>query len=915
MGHLYQAILLLLAGSIAVAQSAASSEPAQSASSSQKTQSASSSQKTRTERSEVSPKHVCTDLGQTEIVPCPGEGVPAAPAAPIAPGTTAAVPPSTNQVTVEPTLSPSSPEPKNVPASRDSEVAHLRAEAPPDVNLAAVPSSTVYHAALRDLPLNLLQDQRNFYTSPLRTRATDLNLLVPFAGVTAILAVGVDRGIESHLPTSPGLISRSISTSNYGAAAMAGGVGGAWLLGQIRHDDHMSEAGFLSGEAAISTLAIAELGKYAFARQRPLVGDGKGSFLGGGDSFPSLHAAAAFSIATVMTEEYPSPLIKLLSYGAASGIAAARVTGRQHFMSDVLVGAGLGWFMGRQVYRAHHDNDGDLNRWGDFERASGDRPRDPSSMGSPYVPMDSWVYAAFDRLVGLGYVRGAFVGLRPWTRMQCAAFVDEARDNGVEDSPPNSLGDDVYQALAVEFAPELRRRSGSANLGASVDSVYARATDISSLPLTDGYHFGQTIIDDFGRPFQKGTNAIAGVSASAVAGPFAVHIRGEYQYAPSGQALPLSARQAIAAADTGLPVSPALPQASTSRFMPVEAYASINLQDWQISFGTQSLWWGPDNSGPMLFSDNAAPIPMLRVSRVAPIKLPGILSLLGEVRAESFLGRLQGQQLIFSSQTGLFGQYGGSLHDQPFISGQKLSFKFTQNTEFGISRTVLMGGAGVPFTSHTVLRGLLGTGNGAPGSVADEGDERSGLDFSYRLPKLRNWLTFYADGFTDDEFSPIAYWDRAAWTAGLYLSHVPRVPKLDLRAEGVYTDLPIGGAVARGFFYFNDRFVNGYTSNGYLLGSWIGRQSQGAQAWSTYHFSPRSYLQLGLRHQKSSAQFIAGGGTLTDVSLASEFWAKSNLQVGAGIQYENWTFPVLGAPRTPIVTSISVAYYPSKRAK
>src|SRR5579863_1692166 len=51
-----------------------------------------------------------------------------------------------------------------------------------------------------------------------------------------------------------------------------------------------------------------------------------------------------------------------------------------------------------------------------------DRPvfmGNPNNMGSPYVPMDTWIYPAFDRLIALGFVRSAIVGQRPWTRLEC----------------------------------------------------------------------------------------------------------------------------------------------------------------------------------------------------------------------------------------------------------------------------------------------------------------------------------------------------------------------------------------------------------------------------------------------------------------------------------------------------------------
>jgi len=76
----------------------------------------------------------------------------------------------------------------------------------------------------------------------------------------------------------------------------------------------------------------------------------------------------------------------------------------------------------------------------------------------------------------------------------------------------------------------------------------------------------------------------------------------------------------------------------------------------------------------------------------------------------------------------------------------------------------------------------------------------------------------------------LAYADRSAWVAGLYFPQLPKLPKLDFRVEGVYTDVPAGGNIGHGFFYFNLAYRNGYTNDGNLIGSWIGRQGQGAQA-------------------------------------------------------------------------------------
>ena len=133
-------------------------------------------------------------------------------------------------------------------------------------------------------------------------------------------------------------------------------------------------------------------------------------------------------------------------------------------------------------------------------------------MGSPYVPLDSWIYPAMERLAALGYLKTESLGIRPWTRMECARLLSEAADLAPDiDGSPQVQ--ELSRALSEEFAAE----SGSherreQNLHAQVESVYQRSLGISGTPLTDGYHFGQTVSNDYGRPFQQGFNMVAGAS-------------------------------------------------------------------------------------------------------------------------------------------------------------------------------------------------------------------------------------------------------------------------------------------------------------------------------------------------------------------------------------------------------------------
>src|SRR4029077_2921915 len=157
-------------------------------------------------------------------------------------------------------------------------------------------------------------------------------------------------------------------------------------------------------------------------------------FWQGGKSFPSDHSAAAWSVASVLVHEYPGPMTKILAYGAASAVSAARVTGDKHFAADVFVGSALGWYMGRQEYRAHHDAQLDGGNWSTSSDSDAE-PRAPANMGSPPVPLDSWIYSALARLSALGYVQTAYLGMRPWTRMECARLLGEASERLASETP------------------------------------------------------------------------------------------------------------------------------------------------------------------------------------------------------------------------------------------------------------------------------------------------------------------------------------------------------------------------------------------------------------------------------------------------------------------------------------------------
>ena len=274
----------------------------------------------------------------------------------------------------------------------------------------------------------------------------------------------------------------------------------------------------------------------------------------------------------------------------------------------------------------------------------------------------------------------------------------------------------------------------------------------------------------------------------------------------------------------------------------------------EISVGKADDWWGPTQTGSMALSNNAEPIYALRINRVVPLHIPGVSDVLGPFRYEGLFGSLKGHRYP----------------NAPWIHAEKFSFKPTRNVEFGFSRVVIFAGEGhVPLTFGSFWNSFTSFSNVSVAqkeSRNDPGFRSSSFDFTWRLPWVEKWLTLYSDSIVHDDVSPLAAPRRAAFNPGLYLSHIPRLPHVDLRAEAVSTD-PVASSQGGQFLYYEYEYKDGYTNKGNMLGSWMGREGKGGQAWLTDWLSPKEYIQLGYRNAKVSKTFIPQGTTQNDFDI------------------------------------------------
>jgi hypothetical protein len=195
-------------------------------------------------------------------------------------------------------------------------------------------------------PKEAVVDAGLYFTAPLHWDTHDwMN-----AGGTllaVIAARGVDSDVRDHFVDSDEPLT---TTDDNGARDFLPAVlmiGGTWLFAGVLDSDagyrelgSMLEAGTLTG-------ASTALLRWGLGRERPNETDDPDRWFSGGDAMPSLHVSTTFAVGTVFAESGSDDyrwLRRVLGYGSASAVAYLRVKDNQHWTSDAVAGAALGYF-------------------------------------------------------------------------------------------------------------------------------------------------------------------------------------------------------------------------------------------------------------------------------------------------------------------------------------------------------------------------------------------------------------------------------------------------------------------------------------------------------------------------------------------------------------------------------------------
>src|ERR1700693_5079861 len=203
---------------------------------------------------------------------------------------------------------------------------------------------------------NVLDDQKQIWTFPVRAfKKRNIIPTLAILGVTAGLIAADTSDAPYFRRTTSFHGFNSVFTSN--ATAIGTGIAPAslYVAGLIRKDSHAQNTALLAGEAVADAEILTTVLKAVDRRVRPsdlpansILGDTWFERKGTSGGFPSGHAIAAFSVATVFSRRYPHHRwVPYVAYGLAATVAFSRITLSAHFPSDVFMGAALGYTIAR----------------------------------------------------------------------------------------------------------------------------------------------------------------------------------------------------------------------------------------------------------------------------------------------------------------------------------------------------------------------------------------------------------------------------------------------------------------------------------------------------------------------------------------------------------------------------------------
>lgn len=200
-----------------------------------------------------------------------------------------------------------------------------------------------------------LQISGQFFKAPLHYDSKDWIKLSAVVGLTAVATLTENTIKEYSQKHKADFSDNILNIDKYYRLDYA--IGSMVLIygyGLIAKDNSTRKLAVKLAEATALASSVTLISKITVGRSRPYLDKPKYyidpfNLKDEYNSFPSEHTTLAFAYSTVMANEIDNVFWKIGWYSAAGLVGYARIYHNQHWFSDVLMGAAIGYFSGEFV--------------------------------------------------------------------------------------------------------------------------------------------------------------------------------------------------------------------------------------------------------------------------------------------------------------------------------------------------------------------------------------------------------------------------------------------------------------------------------------------------------------------------------------------------------------------------------------
>ena len=217
-------------------------------------------------------------------------------------------------------------------------------------------------------------------TSPARVNARAVVPIVAAVGAT-VATVPFDSSVYAWMkrhPRAPLMRAISPIREDYavpfyelGSALYLMPISGAlYLAGRLGKEPRLRDAGLGCAASVLASSALRVVVQLSVSRERPRQSVSAGHLSPfwqrrwKGASFPSGHVANPMACATFLEQRFALGVAEPALYGTVAMIGLGRVADGQHWPSDVVAGAAIGFAIGRAVAARQHHRIDDANAAG-----------------------------------------------------------------------------------------------------------------------------------------------------------------------------------------------------------------------------------------------------------------------------------------------------------------------------------------------------------------------------------------------------------------------------------------------------------------------------------------------------------------------------------------------------------------------